>query len=226
MVAVYDTGRQDSGPYLVMELLDGVELQRLVDVCGPLEPDVARWIASGMSAALAAAAGITRASGLVGTPQYMAPEDMRGERPAPRSDLYGLGPCLYLMLTGEPPLGPVEDPGGDRANGPRAQCTGAVPLRSRGRAGRPAAGARPAAGRARHGRADQPDEPEPDPSGQPGQSDPSGQPSQPPNSSRPLSAWSSSACRPSSSLASLSALALLPAARAASICPRSLSTAS
>ncbi|NUP39444.1 MAG: serine/threonine protein kinase [Streptomyces sp.] len=147
VVAVYDTGRQDSGPYLVMELLEGVELQRLVDVCGPLEPDVARWIASGMSAALTAAhaagvlhrdvkpsnvritlsgrvvlqdfglarlmegAGITRAGGLVGTPQYMAPEVMRGERPAPRSDLYGLGLCLYLMLTGEPPLGPVEDIG-------------------------------------------------------------------------------------------------------------------
>ncbi|MES4903737.1 MULTISPECIES: serine/threonine-protein kinase [unclassified Streptomyces] len=147
VVAVYDTGRHDSGPYLVMELLEGVELQRLVDVCGPLEPDVARWIASGMSAALAAAhtagvlhrdvkpsnvritlsgrvvlqdfglarlmegAGITRAGGLVGTPQYMAPEAMRGERTTPRSDLYGLGLCLYLMLTGEPPLGPVEDIG-------------------------------------------------------------------------------------------------------------------
>ncbi|GGQ15228.1 GTP pyrophosphokinase [Streptomyces virginiae] len=48
---------------------------------------------------------------------------------------------------------------------------------------------------------------------------------QPPNSSRPFSAWSSRAWRPSSSRESLSAFALLPAARAASICSRSLSTA-
>lgn len=41
----------------------------------------------------------------------MAPETMRGERATPASDLYSLGMCMYLMLTGEPPLAEVDDVG-------------------------------------------------------------------------------------------------------------------
>ncbi|SHM12747.1 MULTISPECIES: serine/threonine-protein kinase [Streptomyces] len=48
---------------------------------------------------------ITQAGALIGTPQYMAPDLMRGELPGAAADLYGLGACLYLMLTGTPPLG-------------------------------------------------------------------------------------------------------------------------
>ncbi|MFH8367088.1 serine/threonine-protein kinase [Streptomyces sp. NPDC018031] len=148
VVAVYDSGVHPAGPpFLVMELLDGVELQRLVEKYGPLEPDVVSWIASGMSSALAAAhaagvlhrdvkpsnvritrsgrvvlqdfglarlveeSAITHIGFLVGTPRYMAPEVIRGEPPGPRSDLYGLGLCMYLMLTGESPRGGLEDVG-------------------------------------------------------------------------------------------------------------------
>ncbi len=43
------------------------------------------------------------AEGLCGTPNFMAPELFHGEPAGPASDVYALGICLYLMLTGELP---------------------------------------------------------------------------------------------------------------------------
>lgn len=43
---------------------------------------------------------------MLGTPSYMAPEQFRGERSDPRSDLYAVGAVLYHMLSGAPPYGP------------------------------------------------------------------------------------------------------------------------
>lgn len=54
---------------------------------------------------------ITRVGTLIGTPQYMAPESIRGEQSGAASDLYGLGLCMYLMLTGESPFDVAMDVG-------------------------------------------------------------------------------------------------------------------
>ncbi|MEU9998949.1 serine/threonine-protein kinase [Streptomyces sp. NPDC050848] len=55
IVAVYDVGMDHEHPYLVMELLEGVDLRHLLTERGPLQPDTAREVAAGMCAGLAAA---------------------------------------------------------------------------------------------------------------------------------------------------------------------------
>jgi serine/threonine-protein kinase len=50
-------------------------------------------------------AAITAAQELLGTPNYMAPEQFQGVRTDQRSDLYAAAAVLYHALVGEPPYG-------------------------------------------------------------------------------------------------------------------------
>src|SRR5262249_48368576 len=47
--------------------------------------------------------GQTRTGAILGTPAYMSPERVRGERSDPRPDLSGPGPLLFEMLSGRRP---------------------------------------------------------------------------------------------------------------------------
>lgn len=47
---------------------------------------------------------LTRTGTLAGTPQFMSPEQVRGEPVTPQSDLFNLGSVLYAMCTGVPPF--------------------------------------------------------------------------------------------------------------------------
>jgi len=47
---------------------------------------------------------LTRTGGIIGTAEYMSPEQAKGHRATKQSDLYSLGAVVYVMLTGRPPF--------------------------------------------------------------------------------------------------------------------------
>ena len=148
VVQVLDAGDEDGSPFLVMELLDGVELQTLIAREGALPIQVVEIVAAAVCAGLTAvheagvvhrdvkpsnvmitrsgrvvlqdfglaravdSAAITQLGTLVGTPQYIPPETVRGGQHEAVSDLYGLGLCMYAMLTGERPFADEPELGG------------------------------------------------------------------------------------------------------------------
>jgi len=54
------------------------------------------------------APGLTQAGLIVGTPPFMSPEQMKGARVGPPSDVFSLGGVLVYALTGRPPHGTGE----------------------------------------------------------------------------------------------------------------------
>ncbi|HLR98382.1 MAG TPA: Stk1 family PASTA domain-containing Ser/Thr kinase [Mycolicibacillus parakoreensis] len=58
----------------------------------------------GIARALADSGNMTQTAAVIGTAQYLSPEQARGESVDARSDVYSLGCVLYEILTGEPPF--------------------------------------------------------------------------------------------------------------------------
>jgi serine/threonine protein kinase len=68
-----------------------------------LSPEGPRVIDFGISRAFDAGTGIT--SGVVGTPAYMAPEQLAGERAGPAADVFAWAGLIVFASTGRPPFG-------------------------------------------------------------------------------------------------------------------------
>jgi eukaryotic-like serine/threonine-protein kinase len=139
-VTLFDVVSDDGQDYIVMELIDGPNLDQLVADKGPLEPRRAAVVGLRLLATLEAAhrAGIvhrdvkpsnvlirddggtkltdfgtasltgdpelTITGVVVGSPAYMAPEQIRGLEVGPPTDLWALGATLYFAVEGEPPF--------------------------------------------------------------------------------------------------------------------------
>jgi serine/threonine-protein kinase len=147
IVNVVDFRRTPQGlTFLLMELVEGITLERAIEIEGPFTPartaHISRQIASGLGEAhrtgfvhrdmkpsnvmLTQADGmevvkildfgvvglihaatqqkLTVAGHIVGTPNYMAPEQARSSAVSPSADLYALGVIMYEMLTAKPPF--------------------------------------------------------------------------------------------------------------------------
>ncbi len=152
IVQVYDfSGTEESPPYLVLELVDGLALDKLVAEKFPLPHVTTVSIVYAVASALAHAHergvihrdikpanvlverggrvllsdfGIAKAyrdptqlgatvnlphSRLVGTPTYMAPEQVMEKDVGPATDVFALGSLVYALLTGRSPFGDTKD---------------------------------------------------------------------------------------------------------------------
>ena len=69
---------------------------------------------------------LTVAGTIIGTPAYMAPEQLRASRPGPRTDVFALGVIAYEMLLGDLPFGR-----GTLTDVVLAQARGPQPMRER-----------------------------------------------------------------------------------------------
>ncbi len=51
-----------------------------------------------------ASSKLTKTGGIIGTAEYMSPEQAKGQRATKKSDIYSLGAVMYVMLTARPPF--------------------------------------------------------------------------------------------------------------------------
>jgi serine/threonine-protein kinase len=76
---------------------------RAYNPADPRAPGIAKLADFGI-ASLFASPHLTVTGGVIGTPEFLSPEQAAGKPVTPRSDLYSLGIVLYTLITGKPPF--------------------------------------------------------------------------------------------------------------------------
>jgi eukaryotic-like serine/threonine-protein kinase len=148
IVEIYEIGElEPNRPYYAMELLEGTDLRKLLQVHGRFTPSellaliepvcravgaahakgvvhrdikannvlmverdgarVVKLLDFGIAKMLQgenAGPGLTEPGAMLGTAHYMAPEQIRSERPDGRTDIYAIGVLIYQLLTGHFPF--------------------------------------------------------------------------------------------------------------------------
>lgn len=119
IVRIHGTFAEEHASCIIMELLGGQSLRQIL-LEGPLSLLRARQLALQVADAIAYAHGqeivhrdikpdaslrtIATTGMRMGTPLYMAPEQIEGKQVDGRSDVYALGAMLYHMVSGSPPF--------------------------------------------------------------------------------------------------------------------------
>jgi len=113
---IKDAGRMDPvrGLRLVVQIASGLAAAHAEGVVHrDIKPpnilvgddDVAKIVDFGLaSMAQDAGSRLTKSGILIGTPHYMAPEQIKGEEVDARTDIYSLGIMMYELFSGQPPF--------------------------------------------------------------------------------------------------------------------------
>ena len=141
IVEIFDYGVEDETQYLVMEYIDGPNLQFVLNLLGgePMSPEVAAAVicqaADGLCVAEKtgvvhrdikpenmmftsegqlkiadfgiahiAEQNLTQTGSILGSPNFMSPEQIDGRKPTHQTDLFSLGAVFYYCLTGQKPF--------------------------------------------------------------------------------------------------------------------------
>ncbi len=112
-VTLFDVVQDGGQDYIVMELVEAPTLDQLVAAKGPLDPrrsnvlvrdDGTTKLTDFGTASLTGDPELTVTGVVVGSPAFMAPEQIKGLEVGPATDLWALGATLYFAVEGEPPF--------------------------------------------------------------------------------------------------------------------------
>ncbi len=133
VVCIYDLGEQDGHLFIAMEFVDGVDLERLIELGEPMSLqarlDIIIDVLTGLAfahkrgivhrdikpanirigedgrakimdfgVAHLASSSMTRTGSFLGTPSYMAPEQITEGKTTPATDIFAVGGVLYQLL--------------------------------------------------------------------------------------------------------------------------------